>query len=249
MKCPSCRKDVALDRQFCIFCDTFVMDGAVGRRSGFVRRAVALALDLLWATIFLTVAPTIPSLGRALALAMLATYGFLLFFGCTPGKYALGLRVVDRWSGRRPSVARMLLRQTAGKLLNLLPVGLGCLWAILDGDGRAYHHKLARTLVVQRPGRATRSRIAWIAALRPRSSLPLAIMLAVLLFLAVGSSLITMRLSPAPTYDPMWSELRSQQLQLERSLRDQWDREQWMRRDLDLWRHRRPSMPMPYPFR
>ena len=61
---------------------------------------------------------------------------FTALYGATPGKMALGLKVV------------------VGKTLSTLPLGLGYLWAFFHPRRQAWHDLIADTLVVRasRPG-------------------------------------------------------------------------------------------------
>jgi uncharacterized RDD family membrane protein YckC len=67
--------------------------------------------------------------------------------GVTPGKKALGVRVV-RTDGRRPGPLWGTVRAFAA-LLGALPLLLGYLWALWDPEGRTWHDRLAGTHVVR----------------------------------------------------------------------------------------------------
>ena len=71
--------------------------------------------------------------------------------GATPGKFLLGLKVVDAKSGGPPAWRQAALR-AAGYVLSALPLYAGFLWALADREGRALHDRLARTRVVDEPG-------------------------------------------------------------------------------------------------
>ena len=70
--------------------------------------------------------------------------------GGTPGKLLLGIRVVDAQTHGPLSAGRALGRGFAC-VLNLLSLGLGYLWLVLDPRHQALHDKLAGTLVVYAP--------------------------------------------------------------------------------------------------
>jgi uncharacterized RDD family membrane protein YckC len=85
-------------------------------------------------------------------IAIIGYVGFLLFFlaqGKTPGKSIAGLRVADKRNGSFPGVGRMLLRETLGKFVSGLFLGLGYFWAIFDRDCQAWHDKIAGTVVLK----------------------------------------------------------------------------------------------------
>lgn len=67
--------------------------------------------------------------------------------GQSPGKYLLGIRVVDA-QGRRPGWARALARELLGKFVSTLILGFGYAWAAADPRRQALHDKIAGTFVV-----------------------------------------------------------------------------------------------------
>jgi uncharacterized RDD family membrane protein YckC len=94
--------------------------------------------------------------GDALAVTGLVVLGivaFLYFFifhaisGQTPGKRALGVRVIDGF-GKRPSFARALLR-TAAYLPSLFLLALGFFWIGFDREKRGLHDWIADTYVIR----------------------------------------------------------------------------------------------------
>jgi uncharacterized RDD family membrane protein YckC len=75
----------------------------------------------------------------------------------TPGKWLLGL-AVQRVRGEPPGVLRLVFRETAARLVAILPLGLGVLWIGLTPAKRGWHDYLAATRVVQEPAAARRRR-------------------------------------------------------------------------------------------
>ena len=67
--------------------------------------------------------------------------------GQTPAKALLGLRVVDDESDEPPPPVRSFARW-AGAVFSLVPLGAGLLWAWWDEDGRGWHDRVGRTLVL-----------------------------------------------------------------------------------------------------
>lgn len=65
----------------------------------------------------------------------------------TPGKLLLGLRVIDERTGANLSWAQSVVRYI-GYFVSLLPMGLGFIWAAFDPRKRAFHDKMARSLVI-----------------------------------------------------------------------------------------------------
>jgi uncharacterized RDD family membrane protein YckC len=90
--------------------------------------------------------------------------GFWTLAGQTPGKWLMGLVVVQT-NGKRLKLGRALLRWLGYWLSGIL--FLGFLWVLLDSRRQGFHDKLARTLVVySRPEEARR------AALTPSRDRP-----------------------------------------------------------------------------
>ncbi|MEZ0348776.1 MAG: RDD family protein [Thermus sp.] len=80
---------------------------------------------------------------------------FTALYGATPGKMALGLRVV-RTDGKPMDWLTAFMREVVGKTLSTLPFLLGYLWAFFHPKRQAWHDLIADTLVVrvesQNPG-------------------------------------------------------------------------------------------------
>jgi uncharacterized RDD family membrane protein YckC len=88
--------------------------------------------------------------GMALLLGLVLCYvyyvGMVAARGQTLGKMAVGLRVVNR-DGEKPTFAQALVRETFGKLVSGLPLFLGYLWMLWDGEQQTWHDKMAATYV------------------------------------------------------------------------------------------------------
>lgn len=78
--------------------------------------------------------------------------GFWLTKQATPGKLAIGARIVDARTGAKPSVGQFILRYL-GYFVSSLPLGLGFLWVAFDRRKQGWHDKIAGTVVVR--GRGT----------------------------------------------------------------------------------------------
>jgi len=74
---------------------------------------------------------------------------FWMYKGATPGKMAVGLRIVDVKSGTMPSTGQCIGRYL-GYYVSLLPLGAGILWVAFDSRKQGFHDKLAGTVVVRR---------------------------------------------------------------------------------------------------
>ena len=73
---------------------------------------------------------------------------FWRYCGATPGKLAVGVKIVDARTGGAPSTGRLVIR-LACYLLSALPLYLGFLWVAFDRRKQGWHDKIAGTIVVQ----------------------------------------------------------------------------------------------------
>lgn len=128
--------------------------------------ALLLSLDVVVVVLTLRLAglgwggvdqlPAVP----LLAFLLLLDTGYLTVLtavgGQTFGKMALGIAVTTEDGAAVPFPAA--LARTLGYLVSLLPLGLGFVWAAVDGGRRALHDRLAGTRVVAaRPGPSRRA--------------------------------------------------------------------------------------------
>ena len=86
------------------------------------------------------------------ALGFLIGVGFQWYFltqhtGQTPGKMVMNLRVV-KVDGTPITDSDAVLRYI-GYLINSAIIGIGWLWAFIDGNKQGWHDKLAKTYVVK----------------------------------------------------------------------------------------------------
>ena len=73
---------------------------------------------------------------------------FWNYASCTPGKWALKLRVVDAKTFRKPAPKQLIIRYV-GYAVSMLPLTLGFAWIMIDKRGRAWHDMMADTVVVK----------------------------------------------------------------------------------------------------
>jgi uncharacterized RDD family membrane protein YckC len=81
----------------------------------------------------------------------LAVVAFWLYRQATPGKMALGMRVVDAKTGNTLTVAQSVVRYL-GYYLSTIAFGLGLIWVGLDPKKQGWHDKLAGSVVVRKKG-------------------------------------------------------------------------------------------------
>jgi uncharacterized RDD family membrane protein YckC len=73
---------------------------------------------------------------------------FWIYRSATPGKMAVGARIVDERTRERPTNGQLIGRYF-GYYVSLLPLGLGFLWVGWDSRKQGFHDKLAGTVVVR----------------------------------------------------------------------------------------------------
>jgi uncharacterized RDD family membrane protein YckC len=130
--------------------------------AGFAQRALAFLID--WLIVVVISMPVIVLTSGAdyfsldplrrsgdlviAALAGAAIVAFWRAYGATPGKLAVGVRIVDAQSGKRPSTGRLVVRLLC-YLLSAAPLYLGFLWIAVDRRKQGWHDKIAGTVVIQ----------------------------------------------------------------------------------------------------
>jgi uncharacterized RDD family membrane protein YckC len=65
----------------------------------------------------------------------------------TPGKMAIGAKIVDARTGAKPTTFQYLIRYL-GYYVSTLPMGLGLIWVAFDKRKQGWHDKIARTVVI-----------------------------------------------------------------------------------------------------
>jgi uncharacterized RDD family membrane protein YckC len=66
----------------------------------------------------------------------------------TPGKMAIGAKIVDARTGGSPSLSQHIIRYL-GYFVSILPACLGLVWVAFDSRKQGWHDKLAGTVVVR----------------------------------------------------------------------------------------------------
>jgi uncharacterized RDD family membrane protein YckC len=126
--------------------------------AGFGPRALAFLLDAVIVTVVVVPVmvlgfgvqemPTENSWELLVLLAVAAAaIGFWRAFGATPGKIALGLKIVDARTGQAPGFGQFILRFLC-YFVSAFPLYLGFVWAAFDRRKQGWHDKIARTIVI-----------------------------------------------------------------------------------------------------
>jgi uncharacterized RDD family membrane protein YckC len=73
---------------------------------------------------------------------------FWIYRQATPGKIAIGARIVDAETGGKPSTRQLVGRYVA-YYVSIIPFMAGIVWVAFDPRKQGWHDKLARTVVVR----------------------------------------------------------------------------------------------------
>lgn len=98
---------------------------------------------------------------------------FWIYRQATPGKIAIGARIVDARTGARPGTGQLVGRYLA-YYVSIIPLMLGIFWVAFDPRKQGWHDKLAGTVVVRarRRGSAPSFVSPQDSAVSPPSSAP-----------------------------------------------------------------------------
>jgi uncharacterized RDD family membrane protein YckC len=126
--------------------------GPSGPRASFGRRLVASILDtlILLVGVFIAAAVFNEDVGGIVYLVLAAAYKTVFegsARGQTPGKMALGIRVIDFNTGGPIGYGRAFIRWLSS-ILSAIPCYLGYLWMLWDREKQTWHDKLAGSVVV-----------------------------------------------------------------------------------------------------
>ncbi len=78
----------------------------------------------------------------------IAVVVFWIYRSATPGKLAVGARILDARTGQWPSPRQLVIRYLA-YYVSAIPLMLGFLWVAFDARKQGWHDKLAGTVVVR----------------------------------------------------------------------------------------------------
>jgi uncharacterized RDD family membrane protein YckC len=73
---------------------------------------------------------------------------FWIYRQATPGKIAIGARIVDAETGAKPSTRQLVIRYL-GYYVASIPLLAGLVWVAFDPRKQGWHDKLAHTVVVR----------------------------------------------------------------------------------------------------
>jgi uncharacterized RDD family membrane protein YckC len=92
--------------------------------------------------------PIFPPIISFLLVGILYYWFFTGLRGQTPGKMAVGIKVIDA-QGNRPGLGIAALREVLGKLISTIVLCLGFLWIAWGKEKQGWHDRIASTHVVK----------------------------------------------------------------------------------------------------
>ena len=136
--------------------------------AGFWLRVGASLLDMLWQVIIIggigyaifgdaliealfaenPFAVELPLILYQNVLPTLIVIAFWFFYGATPAKMLLGIKIVRASDGGKMGIGRSIVR-FLGYIPVLLTMGIGFLWVAFDKRKQALHDKIAGTVVIK----------------------------------------------------------------------------------------------------
>ncbi|MBK7962833.1 MAG: RDD family protein [Bdellovibrionales bacterium] len=90
--------------------------------------------------------------GRSSPIDSLAFLAYFIFFhsqyGWTPGKKIMGLELINEEGEEKPSLPKVILRETLGRFISTIFLMLGYLMIFTNENKQGFHDKLAKTRVI-----------------------------------------------------------------------------------------------------
>ncbi|MGB9706860.1 MAG: RDD family protein [Microgenomates group bacterium] len=125
-----------------------IVGALVGAIIGLTTGAASLGVSKESAS-FLSSFGSLISNGINLIISICYPVYFIGTRGQTPGKMALGIKVIKLGTNEAPGYMSAFLREVVGKLASFLIFGLGYLWMLWDNQKQTWHDKIAKTVVVK----------------------------------------------------------------------------------------------------
>ena len=125
---------------------------ASGPRAGFWRRFAAVIIDAIIVGLIELLLDLILSRGAGSAISLVVNAVYFTYFigsdsGATPGKMAVGIRVIDAHTGQPIGYSRAFIRWI-GHIVSAIVLLLGYFWMLWDPEKQCWHDKFADDYVV-----------------------------------------------------------------------------------------------------
>lgn len=126
-------------------------------KAQFLPRLGAFLIDVILLNIVISLLTSVfggynyssDSYGLPMSLIMFAYFIYMdVAKGQTLGKMVLKLRVVDSKTGKNLDWKGAVLRETVGRIVNSLTLGIGYLWILWDENRQGLHDKIGNSFVV-----------------------------------------------------------------------------------------------------
>lgn len=132
--------------------ETYELAGLVERFAANVIDSVILVIPIMIVQFLLhsSEQPLPMQIAKFIFLAIPVAYHWYFWThrnGQTPGKFALGIRVVKAGGGQMNDVDAVI--RAIGYHVSAMVFGLGFIWAAFDKNNQTWHDKIARTYVVR----------------------------------------------------------------------------------------------------
>jgi uncharacterized RDD family membrane protein YckC len=150
-QCPNCGNTSSPGDTFCAVCGTALDAKPELRYAGFLVRFAAFLVDWLVLFIgsiflFLFVSDSATYIVASSVIGIVYYIGFWAATGATPGKMALGLRIVPE-DGGDIGLGQAILRYI-GLIVNAFTLGIGYLFIIFTPKKRGLHDYIGGTVVI-----------------------------------------------------------------------------------------------------
>jgi uncharacterized RDD family membrane protein YckC len=128
------------------------------RRVSPIKRFLAFVLEcIIYFAVIYTSISTMELMGEHSQfrpiITILGCIGAQIYFmtrSTTLGKYILDMKVINKTTLEDVTFITMLFRETIGKLISILFLGLGLIWIIIDNRHNAWHDIIFNTIVVEK---------------------------------------------------------------------------------------------------
>lgn len=148
--CERCGREgqVGVVGHICPACGALYSNAQAGTLASPGKRLGASILDSVLWTFLWGIADMMGDFGILLGLALLALPFYFFAKSTSLGKMILGMKVYSTTGGEL-GFFKMLVRETIGKFISAVVLGLGYLWLLWDRDNQTWHDKIIGSVVLE----------------------------------------------------------------------------------------------------
>ncbi len=130
-----------------------IQEQAIPQAVGFGERFVAYLIDfIILFVVGFIIGILLPGPILQFVISLVLGVAYTVYFwtssGSTPGKMAMGLKVVSAETGELLDPSTAILRYV-GYIVSSIPVFLGFFWVLWDEENEGWHDKIAKTRVIK----------------------------------------------------------------------------------------------------